>query len=241
MAGLSLLFLGCAGVSTQRAVAPAGQTPQRFHRFLARDIRYLFYLPQDYYQNRDQDYPLMLFLHGAGERGNTLDLVKKHGPPKLAAAGENFPFIIVSPQCREKTSWKARPLKKLLDQITRRYRVDRTRIYLTGLSMGGFGTWALAAAYPEYFAAMAPICGSGDPETAPRLTGIPVWAFHGAKDSVVPLENQQGMVDALKAAGGQVRFTIYPEAGHDSWTETYENPDLYTWFLSHRKSTQQPH
>ncbi|MEJ2051027.1 MAG: prolyl oligopeptidase family serine peptidase [Calditrichota bacterium] len=233
--GLVLILVGCSGMRSLQEQIP-GQTPHRLHRFLARDIQYFLYLPEGYSQSRNQRYPLMLFLHGAGERGDTLDLVKKHGPPKLAAAGMAFPFIIVSPQCRKDATWKAKPLKKLLDTVIKRYRVDKTRIYLTGLSMGGFGTWSLAATYPEYFAAIAPICGAGDTRTVNQLIGIPVWAFHGAKDPVVPLKRQQDMVDALRRAGGDVRFTIYPSAEHDSWTVTYDNPELYTWLLSHRKT-----
>ncbi|HKJ66754.1 MAG TPA: alpha/beta hydrolase-fold protein, partial [bacterium] len=201
-AEICLFLLACAGLSALREPPPVGQTPHRLHRFPARDFQYLLYLPQDYYQNPNRQYPLMLFLHGAGERGDTLDMLKKHGPPKLAAAGKEFPFLIVSPQCRENARWKTELLKRLLDDVMRRYRVARSRIYLTGLSMGGFGTWNLAAAYPEYFAAMIPICGSGDPDTAGRLIDIPVWAFHGAKDQVVPVEGQQRMVDALRQAGG---------------------------------------
>ncbi len=104
--------------------------------------------------------------------------------------------------------------------------------------MGGYGTWHLAASYPEYFAAIAPICGAGDPERAAALRDVPVWAFHGAQDEVVPLDSQQQMVGTLKKAGGNVRFTIYPEAGHDSWTVTYDNPEFYKWLLSHRKGAR---
>ncbi|HKJ67669.1 MAG TPA: alpha/beta hydrolase-fold protein [bacterium] len=164
-----------------------GQTSQVYSRLFAPDIRYLLYLPEDYYQNANQRWPLVLFLHGAGERGTDLNLVTKHGPPKLAAAGERFPFIILSPQCPEDRRWKSGPLKRLLDRVKLNFRVDETRIYLTGLSMGGYGTWHLAARYPEYFAAIAPICGAGDPEHAETLRDVPVWAFHGAQDEVFRL------------------------------------------------------
>jgi predicted peptidase len=117
----------------------------------------------------------------------------------------------------------------------RKYRIDKDRVYLTGLSMGGYGTWALAAAHPEKFAAIAPICGGGNPAEAAKLARLPIWVFHGAKDPTVPIERSKEMVEAIKAAGGDAKFTIYPEAGHDSWTETYNNPELYQWLLAQKR------
>ncbi len=101
--------------------------------------------------------------------------------------------------------------------------------------MGGYGSWALAAAHPDRFAAVVPICGGGNPDTAEKLKGLPIWVFHGAKDGTVPISRSQRMVDAIKEAGGNVKFTVYPEAGHDSWTETYDNPKLYEWLLEHTR------
>ncbi len=196
-------------------------------------LRYLLYLPPQYKPDGDP-WPLLVFLHGMGEVGNNLELVKRHGPPKLIAQGKHFPFIVLSPQS-PRPGWNVHAVAALIDHIADKYNVDRSRIYLTGLSMGGFGTWALAAAYPEKFAAIAPICGGGDPRSAERLKNIPVWVFHGARDRVVPLAASERMVKALKAAGGNVKFTVYPDAGHDSWTATYDNPELYRWFLQHRK------
>jgi len=125
----------------------------------------------------------------------------------------------------------------LLDDIVERYRIDEERVYVTGLSMGGFGTWALAGASPERFAAIAPICGGGRRSDARRIAQakLPTWVFHGAKDRVVPFEESQHMVDILEKLGGDVKFTVYPKAQHDSWTETYNNPELYTWLLSQRR------
>jgi predicted peptidase len=186
----------------------------------------------------------MLFLHGAGERGTNLSLVSVHGPPKLVAQGTNFPFIVVSPQCPSGQRWDNDALLALLDDVIARHNVDTNRIYLTGLSMGGFGTWSLAARYPERFAAVAPICGGGeviDVKLAVRskteaLKTLGVWAFHGAKDPVVALEESQRMVAAFKKVGCQeVELTVYPEASHDSWTEAYNSPKLYEWFLKHSR------
>src|SRR5262249_12520812 len=115
------------------------------------------------------------------------------------------------------------------------YRVDKDRIYVTGLSMGGYGTWALATAYPKRFAAIAPICGGGDPSEDKRLKDIPIWVFHRAQDRGVPLRASQAMVDAIKKAGGNPKFTVYEDADHDSWTETYNNPKLYEWLLKHKR------
>ena len=194
------------------------------------EMQYLLYLPEN---TSGIDLPLILFLHGSGERGNDIELIKKHGPPKLAEE-KDFPFVIVSPQCPKDKWWDVDLLNELLDEVISNNKVDNSRVYLTGLSMGGYGTWALATKYPGKFAAIAPICGGGDPSTVSSITSIPAWVFHGAKDSVVPVTKSEEMVDALRKAGGFVTFTIYPEAGHDSWTETYNNNTLYEWFLNYQ-------
>jgi len=199
-------------------------------------LNYLLYLPKDYGER--EAWPLVLFLHGAGERGEDLELVKKHGPPKLVARGREFPFVLVSPQCPRDQWWEPVSLTALLDDLCDHLKIDEDRIYVTGLSMGGFGTWSLAAHTPRRFAAIVPICGGGDPFWAKRIAHLSVWVFHGAKDRVVPLERSQQMVDALKRQEGNVKFTIYPEAGHDSWTETYTNPALYEWLLEQRRKAR---
>ena len=228
----ALLLTSCATPKLER-----GLTPQLFKSQTTGIVsgNYLLYLPETYGKKPQQHWPLILFLHGAGERGDDLELVKRHGPPKLAAAGKQFPFIIVSPQCLPNKWWSPDALTDVLDEIEAKYAVDKDRVYLTGLSMGGFGTWALATAHPERFAAIAPICGGGDPQQAGRLKNIPIWVFHGAKDETVAPERSQEMVDALKAVGADVQFTLYPEADHDSWTQTYDNPKFYEWLLKHRR------
>jgi predicted peptidase len=198
------------------------------------NLHYLLYLPRGYDEDAKKTYPLILFLHGAGETGTDLKKVKIHGPPKLVDKKRDFEFIIVSPQAPTR-GWKPSALLALLDDVEKEYRVDKDRVYLTGLSMGGFGTWNLAATAPGRFAAIAPICGGGDPKTAEKLKGLPIWVFHGAKDNAVPLKRSEDMVKALKEAGHEVKFTIYPNAAHDSWTATYDNPELYKWFLSHKR------
>ena len=206
--------------------------------------QYLIYLPKDYEAQSKKRWPLMLFLHGAGERGTNIAKVAVHGPPKLVKQGRDFPFIIVSPQCPNGERWDNDVLLALLDEVGEKYRVDESRVYLTGLSMGGYGTWSLGLTHPERFAAIAPICGGGDPivllladpKKVAATKSLGVWAFHGAKDPVVPPAESERMVEALKKSGcKEVELTVYPEAQHDSWTETYNNPKLYEWFLAHRR------
>jgi predicted peptidase len=197
--------------------------------------RYLLHLPQGY-DPAGPRWPLIFFLHGAAERGSNLRVVKRHGPPKFLDRRPEFPFIVVSPQCPTDTRWSLEVLEPLLADVITRYAVDPDRVYGTGLSMGGFGTWGLAIADPTRFAAIAPVCGGGAPALVCAIRHLPVWAFHGAKDEVVPLQRSVEMVEALKACGGDVRFTVYPEAKHDSWTATYANPELYSWFLAHRRT-----
>ena len=204
------------------------------------DLKYLFYLPKDYYNAKKIAWPLILFLHGMGERGNDLELVKIHGIPKIVKTQKDFPFIAVSPQCPTEYVWRDKKMlqavESLILKIIKNYRIEKTRVYVTGLSMGGYGTWALAARRPDLFAAAVPICGGGDPATVNVLKNLPIWVFHGGLDKVVLPEESEKMVRALEIDGGKVRYTLYPEAYHDSWTETYDNPALYDWMLSKRKA-----
>jgi predicted peptidase len=160
--------------------------------------------------------------------------VKTHGLPKLLETKRDFPFVVVSPQSA-RGGWNPDALNALLDEALAKYKVDPDRVYLTGLSMGGAGSWELATSFPGRFAAVAPICGRGNPREAHRLKDLPIWAFHGAKDPTVPVAHSEEMVRAIKEAGGNPKLTIYPEARHDSWTETYNNPELYKWFLDHKR------
>ncbi len=241
--GLLLAVLWIAGIWGDDAVMGAGQTEQKLTKHISKalECNYLLSLPGGYGE-KEQNWPLLVFLHGAGERGDNLELVKKHGPPKRIEQGKDYPFIVVSPQCPAGQWWteKTDTLMALLDEIESKYAVDPERVYLTGLSMGGFGTWTLACRHPERFAAIAPICGGGEWYLADRLTNVPVWAFHGAKDSVVPLDLSEKMVQSVQRAGGTARLTVYPEANHDSWTATYDNRELYEWLLSHRANRSKP-
>ena len=226
-----------SGSSTDRPGAAGRQQAARLEVQVPMAMDYLLFLPQDY-EKKDR-WPLMLFLHGAGERGDDLELVKKHGPPKIVETKKDFPFILVSPQCKSRRRWEPSALTALLDDVVARYKVDEDRIYVTGLSMGGFGTWSLAADTPDRFAAIVPICGGGEAYWTRQLVNLPVWVFHGAKDKVVPPERSETMVEALKKHGGSVKLTVYPEAGHDAWTETYDNPELYEWLLQQKRGAKE--
>ncbi len=209
------------------------QEARKLERKITRTIKleYLLYLPKGYERSKKK-WPLLLFLHGAGERGNTLEMVKLHGPPKLIEQGQEFPFIVVSPQCPADGWWTPGALTPLLDDLEQNLQVDTTRVYLTGLSMGGFGTWAMASEFPHRFAAIVPICGGGLELWMRNITHLPVWAFHGAKDDVVPLEQTTRLVKELKRLGSKkVKYTVYKNADHDSWTRAYANPKLYEWML----------
>jgi len=221
------------------------QTAQTLNEKISKPARakYLLFLPDDY-ESKAAHWPLILFLHGIGERGADPWKVKVHGPPKVAENMTNFPFIVVSPQCPNGQWWSNEILTALLDDVITRYKIDTNRVYLTGLSMGGFGAWSLALEYPERFAAVAPICGGGNPYYPNAYTGarkaalkaLPFWAFHGDKDPAVALSESERMVSALKKFGCDVKLTVYPGVGHDCWTETYNNPALYEWFLAHQRS-----
>ncbi|MBC8873228.1 MAG: prolyl oligopeptidase family serine peptidase [Planctomycetes bacterium] len=238
--GRTLVFLvwitAASAVSGGEPNEQSSQQAARLDTQVRVTVDYLLFLPDGY--DKQESWPLILFLHGAGERGDDLELVKKHGPPKIVETKKDFPFIVVSPQCKPKVWWEPVKLLALLDDIVAKYKVDEDRIYVTGLSMGGFGTWALAAQSPDRFAAIVPICGGGEPYWTRRFPHLPVWVFHGAKDFGVPLRRSEEMVDALKKAGGEPKLTVYPDAGHDSWTETYDNPELYEWLLKHKRATE---
>ena len=240
------LLAGCIPVSVNsRAHSQPGEVGRQVTRTL--DVRverqfegdYLIYLPANYDASRE--WPLLLFLHGAGERGDDVSRVALHGPPKLIRnATLDLPFIVVSPQVPEERIWSVRFLDALLEDIVQTHSVDKDRIYVTGLSMGGYGTWELALEFPHRFAAIAPISGGGTAPGACTLRHLPIWAFHGARDQVVPPYNTDDFVTRLRACDGHIRYTRYEDAGHDAWTRTYADPALYEWLLSHRRGAPGP-
>jgi predicted peptidase len=223
-------------------------------------IRYLLFAPKGY-KPTGEKWPLMLFLHGLGESSNdNLDLVKIHGPAKIVENRPDFPFVLITPQCPPPpgyepdkplnmtpqeiidlvdNAWKPDELIQLIDHAIANLNVDPDRVYVTGLSMGGYGTWRVAAAYPDRIAAAVPICGGGDVAAlAKPLAKVPIWAFHGAKDTTVPMKESQDIVDAVRKEHGDIEYTVYPDAGHDAWTTTYNNPKVFDWLLAHRRKSK---
>lgn len=182
---------------------------------------------------------MILYLHGSSRRGRDIEQVKANGLPPVLDSKDNFEFVVASPQALSNYSWQVswRPddLILLLDHLLAKYHIDPRRVYLTGLSMGGYGTWACIAEHPDRFAAAIPICGGGNPDLGKRIAQLPVWAFHGDADNVVPVERSIEMVDAVNAAGGKARLTRYPKVGHDSYTQTYANPEIYRWLLEQKQ------
>jgi predicted peptidase len=209
------------------------QQENHFQGPLAR-VGYLLFLPQGYAES-NHSWPLMMFLHGAQESGTDLAKLKKNGPPKYVETHPRFPFILVSPQYNSGNDWDKRTLMALLDDVIGKYRVDTRRVCLTGLSMGGSAAWSLAAAHPERFAAVVPVSGVGDPADARKLAALPIWAFHGAKDTIISVDYSRRMVAALRAAGGNIQYTEFPDSHHNIWAKVYNNSKLYKWLLSQER------
>lgn len=235
------LRLGCLALLIAMPLAALAQSPDpsfeasTFEATMPVALSYALVLP-DGYDDSDAAWPLVLFLHGSGERGDDLSRVAIHGPLKEVREGRAFPFVLVAPQLpADRPRWEARELGALLDHIEATHRIDPTRVYVTGLSMGGYATWDLVMHFPDRFAAAAPVCGGGLPFRAPAFAQTPIWAFHGALDPIVPLERSAEMARAVNAMGGEVKLTVYPEATHDAWSATYADPAFYAWMLDHRR------
>lgn len=208
----------------------------KIHKGKDGDAKYIVFVPSEY--NGEKAYPVILFLHGSGETGTDGQKQAKAGLAKAIRDKQGkVPFIVVFPQSQQRT-WRAgsddanRALA-ILEEVQKDYKTDRKRVYLTGLSMGGSGTWSLAAAYPERWAAIAPICGGGDPKNVEKIKSLPCWCFVGDKDSAKLVENNRNLMKSLKDAGAAVRYDEYPGVGHNSWDRAYATADLYTWFLKH--------
>ena len=234
---LSLVFLaalaaGCASVAL-RPAALEGQHETSFQATVTKRVgaKYLVFLPRGFGKDTKRLWPTILFLHGSGERGDDLAKVKVNGPPKFLDRRPDFPFIVLSPQAPDDGDWNPDVLNALLDDALTRYPVDPDRIYLTGISMGGIGAYALATEHPERFAAVAPVSGFGDSDRACRLKNLPLRAYHGGKDATVLPADDQAEVEAINACGGRAKMNLYPEAGHDVWNLVYADQDLYNWFL----------
>lgn len=235
-AALLGLMLALPQPSTAKTNMPPmveGQTPQT--AFEPGNYPFQLFLPRGYLTDANARYPLLIFLHGSGERGDDVAKVKVHGPPKIADRDPAFPFLTVSPLLGTDQDWDIEKLDRLVDHISSTYRIDPSRVYLTGLSRGGHASWRWVIAEPKRFAAVAPVAGRGDADGACRLMDLPVWAFHGDRDDVVLPEGSFNMARAIRACGGRkARLTIYPDLGHNAWDPAYDDPALYAWLLEQR-------
>jgi len=243
MTTLRTLALACGGLLLASGAALAADTEGK-HGFLnlvykdadGKEAKYILFVPHDY--KGDKAYPLILFLHGAGETGTDGEKQAKVGlGPAIKKHEKTFPFLAVFPQSLKRT-WQAdsedgKRAVAILDEVEKNYKVDAKRVYLTGLSMGGFGTWSFAAKYPERWAAIVPICGGGNTEKAEKIKDIPCWCFHGDADTAVPVKRSRDMIAALKVAGGQPKYDEFPGVGHNSWDKAYGNQELYDLLLQH--------
>lgn len=260
----SCLLLGGAGNATAAAMASkikgtSATAAMRFKPLVYKNaagetLPYRLLTPLRY--DSGKAYPLVLFLHGAGERGSDNTITCKNALPEFAsdAVMKKYPAFFIVPQVPEDEKWTSvkawneahtiaspEPEKSLrlaleiIEQVRKDYNIDPQRIYITGISMGGYGTWDAIWRHPGLFAAAAPICGGGDPSKAPVIAKMPLWVFHGGADTTVPTPKSREMVAALKAAGGKPKYTEYPGVKHDSWTRTYQNPEFYAWLFAQRK------
>lgn len=220
------------GCESSHMQLTSGEHRYSFKKAITKDVGYEYLL--FYYGKEEKKWPLLIFLHGSGERGSDIALVKVRGPLTFEER-DKFPLVVAAPLAPLEARWSVDGVNAMLDDIVERVPIDTEGVYVTGLSMGGEGTWNYACEYPDRIAAIVPMSGRTDPSRAHRLKNVAVWAFHGAKDPIVPVFWSDEMVKNVKAAGGDATLTVYPEAGHDAWTQTYLNPGLYEWFSKQKK------
>ena len=255
------MFRPCLAIALAMSVAPPAAAADHRDRFEARvfddrgfSLPYRLLRPKD--AHGDRKYPLVVFLHGAGERGNDNTKQLVHGMNDFASDEimAKYPAFVIAPQCPDGRRWvevdwtlEAHTLPEepsvslvatlqLNESLQKEFPIDDRRIYLTGVSMGGFGVWDLLARRPELFAAAVPICSGCDPAHADTMKAVPIWAFHGEQDPAVKPKRSREMIEAIKAAGGDPKYTEYPGVGHDSWTRTYAEPAMYAWLFNQQKT-----
>lgn len=201
------------------------------------NLKYYLYYPEDYFASENEEFGLLLFLHGGGESGRNVEEIKDTGPPKMLAEGKQFPFLILAPQNAYANKWwNTDAIVQLLDSVVNTNRVDKKRIYLTGLSRGGSASWELATQYPDKFAAMAVVCGMTPLPYAHWIDKeMPIWVFHGDQDDVIDVEESDKMVEKLRKMGHDVRYTKYKGVGHNAWERAYTTDSLYTWFAKQKR------
>jgi len=233
---LAAAFLAAPAFAQDKA--KTGFVDAKFKNADGTESPYVVFVPHEY--DGKKQLPVILFLHGSGEtKGGTKMPVEVGLPPAIKAREKTFGFITVIPQS-EKRTWAAtsddgKRALAILETAIKQYNGDPKRIYLTGLSMGGYGTWSMAVAHPDKWAAIAPVCGGGDPTKAETIKDLPCWNFHGDKDTAVKVEKSRDMIEALKKAGGKPKYTEYPGVPHNSWDKAYGTDELYTWLLEQKK------
>ena len=230
-------------VTFERAGTHEGEFQRSATQWIDMKMQYLLYLPEGYDlpQNAGKRWPLLFMLHGIGENGSNAQMLVKYGPAKMIEKGRDFPFIVVTPQhpggsAKADKLWNVELTTAMMRDVIERYRVDTDRVYLSGLSTGGLATWVIAANQPNMFAAIAPMASWGYVEEARQIAHIPVWAFHGGADMIVPKSSVEPLIEAHKAAGGETKLTIYPGVGHEAWKNAFADEALYQWFLAHKRS-----
>lgn len=230
-----VLALAFAALALKPALAASRPTDATFEATLSRRVAlpYRVWLPSGY--DSAKSWPAILFLHGSGERGTDLSFVARNGPPHIAET-RGLPFVVIAPQLPAGETWSADALLALLDHVQGSLRIDTTRVYLTGLSMGAYGAYETAIAAPARFAALLAVSGAGNPVEVCKLAGVPTWIVHGGKDDVIPVDWGREMARRLENCKGDVRWTLESDAGHDAWTKVYDDPATYDWFLAHRRA-----
>jgi predicted peptidase len=254
----ALLVLAASSAAADEALKGSADFEKRtFKDAAGKELNYRLLKPEGYDPASPTAYPLVIFLHGAGERGDDNEAQLKHGAREFAKpeTRKKHPCFLIAPQCPKSQSWahvERKPngiaisvskdptepaglVLQVLDATQKEFHIDPKQVYITGLSMGGFGTWDILARQPDRFAAAVPVCGGGLPDTAEKFAKVPIWVFHGAVDSVVKPQFSRDMVDALHKAGAKPGYTEYPGVGHDSWTWTYHNPDVLDWLFAQKK------
>jgi predicted peptidase len=255
MAGVGALFLLCAFTSLREARADEDwKSMLEKKTFTDKDGKTLQYrlLKPDNYDAKEK-YPLVLFLHGAGERGKDNERQLIHGVTEFAKEEnrKKHPCFLLAPQCPTGSGWsdfmskKKTPSKEqsepgklaveLVEAIQKEFSIDPKRLYITGLSMGGYGTWDIITRHPDMFAAAVPICGGGDSAQMEKIAKMPIWVFHGGKDPVVRPERSRELVEAIKKAGGEAKYTEYPDVGHNSWVKAYQDADMMAWLFAQKR------
>jgi len=255
----ALLVVGCLLTGVRADSPPKNSEFEKctFTNPAGKQLPYRLLKPEGYDPSAMVTYPLVIFLHGIGERGSDneaqlLNGVREFAKPEIR---KKHPCFVIAPQCPAEQFWitadrkgfdiivkmpkaPAEPLglvHELMDSLPAQYHIDQTRIYATGLSMGGFGTWDMLARWPDRFAAAIPVCGGGYEPAVPNFAKIPIWVFHGGADPLVKAAYSRTMVDAIRKAGGKPGYTEYPGVGHESWVQTYRNPDVLEWLFAQKK------